>query len=105
MQARQPGFPSVRPPDRGAAGCFTVPVPSAPRQLGRAFGGNQRRYSNVLFSETVPGGEHMQKLVTIYLDNTAYGSPKVTGCYADKHALVEEHLQEYLTKGWQVRSL
>ena len=47
----------------------------------------------------------MQKLVTIYLDNTAYGSPKVTGCYADKHAFVEEHLQEYLTKGWQVRSL
>ena len=47
----------------------------------------------------------MQKLVTIYLDNTAYGNPKVTGCYADKHAYVEEHLQEYLTEGWQVRSL
>jgi hypothetical protein len=47
----------------------------------------------------------MQKLVTIYLDNTAYGSPKVIGCYADKHAFVEEHLQEYLTEGWQVRSL
>jgi len=47
----------------------------------------------------------MQKLVTIYLDNTSYGSPKVTGCYADKHKQVEEHLQEYLTKGWQVHSL
>ena len=47
----------------------------------------------------------MQKLVTIYLDNAAYGSPKVSGCYASKHAQVEEHLQEYLTQGWQVRSL
>ena len=51
------------------------------------------------------GGEHMQKLVSIYLDNTAYGAPKVTGCYADKHAFVEEHLQEYLTKEWRVSSL
>ena len=47
----------------------------------------------------------MQKLVTIYLDNTAYGKPSVIGCYADKHAAVEEHLHEYLSDGWQVRSL
>jgi lysophospholipase L1-like esterase len=47
----------------------------------------------------------MQKLVTIYLDNTAYGKPKVSGCYKEKHGLVEEYLQEYLTDGWQVRSL
>ena len=47
----------------------------------------------------------MQKLVTVYLDNTAYGKPKVVGCYAEKHGFVEEHLQEYLTEGWRVRSL
>ncbi len=47
----------------------------------------------------------MQKLVTIYLDNAAYGKPKVSGCYADKHALVEEHLQEYLDNGWEILSL
>ena len=47
----------------------------------------------------------MQKLVSIYPDNTAYGTPKVSGCYADKHAFVEEHLQEYLTKGWRGSSL
>jgi hypothetical protein len=52
-----------------------------------------------------PWSEDMQKLVTIYLDNTAYGPPKVIGCYADKHTFVEEHLQEYLTQGWKVRSL
>ena len=47
----------------------------------------------------------MQKLVTVYLDNAAYGRPKVSGCYADKHGLVEEHLQEYLGDGWSTRSL
>src|SRR5215831_19247101 len=79
--------------------------------MNGSFGVKQRRYSklkrivNVPFTYHVRWGEHMQKLVTIYLDNTAYGSPKVTGCYADKHAHVEEHLQEYLTKGWRVRSL
>lgn len=46
----------------------------------------------------------MQKLVTIYLDNTAYGRPKMPGCYAEKHGQVEEHLTEYLSDGWQVRS-
>jgi hypothetical protein len=47
----------------------------------------------------------MQKLVTIYLDNTAYGKPKVVGCYADKHALVEEHLQKYVSEGWKINSV
>ena len=60
---------------------------------------------DVPFKLDVSEGENVQKLVTIYLDNAAYGSPKVTGCYAGKHAHIEEHLQEYLTQGWQVRSL
>jgi hypothetical protein len=47
----------------------------------------------------------MQKLVTVYLDKTAYGPPNVWGGYGDKHGFVEEHLQEYLTEGWHVRSL
>ena len=47
----------------------------------------------------------MQKLVTVYLDNTAYGKPKLPNSYADKHGFVEEHLQEYLIEGWRVRSL
>ena len=47
----------------------------------------------------------MQKLVTVYLDNTAYGKPKDPMIYADKHGFVEEHLQDYLTDGWNVRSL
>ncbi len=47
----------------------------------------------------------MQKLVTVYLDNTAYGKPKAPMSYAEKHGFVEEHLQDYLTDGWNVRSL
>ncbi len=47
----------------------------------------------------------MQKLVTVYLDKTAYGLPNNLGGYGDKHGFVEEHLQEYLTEGWHVRSL
>ena len=42
----------------------------------------------------------MQKLVTVYLDKTAYGMPNNLGGYGDKHGFVEEHLQEYLTEGW-----
>lgn len=35
----------------------------------------------------------MQKLLTIYLDNAAYGKGKMmVGNFADKHAMVEEHL-------------
>lgn len=47
----------------------------------------------------------MQKLVTIYLDNTTYGTPKSPSAYSEKHGFVEEHLQEYLADGWQVRSM
>jgi hypothetical protein len=48
----------------------------------------------------------MQKLLTIYLDNSAYGQGKMlVGSYADQHGLVEEHLQDYLKDGWTVRLL
>ena len=48
----------------------------------------------------------MQKLVTIYLDNTAYGEGKlIVGSYADKHGLIEEHLQQYFAANWTVKSL
>ena len=48
----------------------------------------------------------MQKLVTIYLDNMAYGKGKImVGSYADKHGLIEEHLSGYLEDGWQVKNL
>lgn len=44
-----------------------------------------------------------QKLVTIYLDNMAYAKGKVVvGSFADKHGLVEEHLETYLSQGWRV---
>ena len=48
----------------------------------------------------------MQKLVTIYLDSGAYmdgGWLKVS--FADKHALVEEHLADHLRDGWRVVSI
>jgi hypothetical protein len=48
----------------------------------------------------------MQKLVTIYLDNTAYGKGKmIVGSFADKHGLVEEHLQTELAGGWQIKDV
>jgi hypothetical protein len=47
----------------------------------------------------------MQKLVTIYLDNAAYGKPKVDGCYGERHGDVEEHLQNYLAEGWRIEKL
>ncbi len=47
-----------------------------------------------------------QKLVTIYLDNTAYAKGKVlVGSFADKHGLVEEHLGDFLTRGWRVAAI
>ncbi len=47
-----------------------------------------------------------QKLVTIYLDNTAYAKGKLlVGSFADKHGLVEEHLNDYLNKGWTVAAI
>jgi len=47
-----------------------------------------------------------QKLVTIYLDNSAYAKGKMlVGSFADKHGLVEEHLQSYLDDGWRITSV
>ncbi len=44
-----------------------------------------------------------QKLVTVYLDNSAYAKGKVlVGSFADKHGLVEEHLTDLLAAGWRV---
>ena len=48
----------------------------------------------------------MQKLVTIYLDNNAYGKGKMlVTSYADMHGVVEEHLQNYLAEGWSIKSV
>ena len=48
----------------------------------------------------------MQKLVTIYLDNSAYAADKfLVGSYADKHGVVEEHLQNFLVEGWSIKSV
>ena len=47
-----------------------------------------------------------QKLVTVYLDNMAYGKGKLlVGSFADKHGLVEEHLQSYMDDGWRITSV
>ena len=48
----------------------------------------------------------MQKLVTIYFDNHAYmGDKWIKGSHADKHGLIEEHLQDLLSDGWRVVAL
>ena len=48
----------------------------------------------------------MQKLVTIYLDNSAYGKEKMlVGSYADEHGLIEEHLRGDLRAGWTVKAI
>ena len=47
-----------------------------------------------------------QKLVTIYLDNLSYGKGKwINTGFADRHGMIEEHLVEYLSQGWLVRSV
>jgi len=47
-----------------------------------------------------------QKLVTIYLDNMAYAKGKtIFASFADKHGLVEEHLQSFLEDGWRIGSV
>ncbi|MEW4530341.1 hypothetical protein [Maioricimonas sp. JC845] len=47
-----------------------------------------------------------QKLVTVYLDTTAYeGSKWRAPGRSDAHGMAEEHLQEYLEEGWQIASL
>jgi hypothetical protein len=48
----------------------------------------------------------MQKLVTIYLDNSAYAQGKmIVGSYADKHGLVEDHLRDELKDGWRIKAV
>ena len=49
----------------------------------------------------------MQKLVTIYLDNLAYFRGVTTGYkqLRERHGVVEEHLESYLTDGWRVSSV
>jgi hypothetical protein len=48
----------------------------------------------------------MQKLVTIYLDNTAYSSGKgLLTTYAGEHGLVEEHLRRDLKDGWVIKAI
>jgi hypothetical protein len=48
----------------------------------------------------------MQKLVTIYLDNGAYGRGKMlVTSYDDMHGMVEEHLAKYLADGWSIKTL
>jgi hypothetical protein len=52
------------------------------------------------------GASGMQKLVTIYLDNSAYADGKMlVGSYADRHGLVEEHLRRDLRDGWTVKAV
>lgn len=53
-----------------------------------------------------PTKQVSQKLVTIYFDNTAYAKGKLlVGSFADKHGLIEEHLSDFLTKGWRVTAI
>jgi hypothetical protein len=48
----------------------------------------------------------VQKLVTIYLDNSAYAKGKgLVGTFADEHGLVEEHLRRDLKDGWLVTAV
>lgn len=48
----------------------------------------------------------LQKLVTIYMDNTAYAKGKLlVGSFAEKHGLVEEHLSDLLAQGWRVAAI
>jgi hypothetical protein len=40
------------------------------------------------------------------LDNSAYAKGKMlVGSFANKHGLVEEHLQSYLDDGWRITSV
>jgi hypothetical protein len=50
--------------------------------------------------------EANEKLVTVYLDNSAYAQGKMlVGSFGDKHGLVEEHLGEYFQQGWRIKTL
>jgi hypothetical protein len=47
-----------------------------------------------------------QKLVTVYLENSAYSAGKMlVGSYADKHGLIEEHLSAVLAEGWRIKEI
>ena len=47
-----------------------------------------------------------QKLVTIYLENMAYGKGKtIFASFAEQHGLVEEHLTAELAEGWRIGSI
>ncbi|MCC6233592.1 MAG: hypothetical protein IT580_13160 [Verrucomicrobiales bacterium] len=47
-----------------------------------------------------------QRLVTIYLDSMVYAQGKLlVGSFADKHGLIEEHLNSYLSQGWRIVSM
>jgi hypothetical protein len=48
-----------------------------------------------------------QKLVTVYLDNTAYmtGGIFASNGLTEKHGSVEEHLAQYLQAGWRIVQL
>jgi hypothetical protein len=48
----------------------------------------------------------MQKLVTIYLDNTGYEPGKMlVASFGDLHGQIEEHLEQYLNAGWAITSV
>ena len=48
----------------------------------------------------------MQKLITVYLDNSSYDKGTLLGrSGADKHGIIEECLSEYLNDGWKVIQL
>jgi hypothetical protein len=48
----------------------------------------------------------MQKLVTIYLDNSGYKAGKMlVGSYGDLHGQIEEHLRDLLKDGWAIQSV
>lgn len=48
----------------------------------------------------------MQKLVTVYVDNSGYKRGKLlVGSYGDLHGRVEEHLGQYTADGWTVKSV
>lgn len=46
----------------------------------------------------------MQKLVTIYLDREGY---RIRGERSPEqsHGIVEEHLEDYLAAGWEIKSI
>ena len=45
----------------------------------------------------------MQKLITVYLDREGY---RIRGqrSPSQSHRVIEEHLEEYLTSGWTIKS-